>query len=225
VYNKPTHTNLNLNAKSHYHPFNKQAILSTLVHKARALCDEDSLQAKLVFLRDVFKQNGYNDHQIHRSLNRHPHLDQLDNRPNSVTFLPIVGTIFKQISRVLVQHNISSVGLLHMKLSSLLHPVKDHLELRTPGVYRIPRECGKVYILQTGRSVDIRLKEHQRHIQLELLYMLVIAEHSIDQGHCIQFHITSSPAMNTRYIDRIVREAIEIELPLQYQQREGLLLQ
>jgi hypothetical protein len=31
------------------------------VYRARAVCDEDSVQAEVVFLRDVFKQNGYND--------------------------------------------------------------------------------------------------------------------------------------------------------------------
>jgi hypothetical protein len=74
VYHKPTHTNLYLSAKSHRHPSNKQAVLSTLIHRARALCDEDGLQAELVFLKDVFKENGYNDRQIHRALNRRPHL-------------------------------------------------------------------------------------------------------------------------------------------------------
>jgi hypothetical protein len=39
---------------------------ATLIHRARAFCDEDSLQAELVFLMDVLKQNGYNDRQIHR---------------------------------------------------------------------------------------------------------------------------------------------------------------
>jgi hypothetical protein len=61
VYRKPTHTNLYLNTKSHHHPSNIQAVLSTLIHRARALCDKDSLQAELVFLKDVFKENGYND--------------------------------------------------------------------------------------------------------------------------------------------------------------------
>jgi hypothetical protein len=65
VYRKPTHTNLYLNAKSHHHPSNKQAVLSNLIYSTRALCDEDSLQAELVFLGDVFIQNGYNDRQIH----------------------------------------------------------------------------------------------------------------------------------------------------------------
>jgi hypothetical protein len=68
VHRKPTHANLYLNAKSHHHPSNKQATLSTLIHRARALCDEDSLQADLVFLRGVFKQNGYNDRHFHRAL-------------------------------------------------------------------------------------------------------------------------------------------------------------
>jgi hypothetical protein len=185
VYRKPIHTNLYLNAKSHHHPSNKQAVLSTLIHRARALCNEDSLQAELVFPKDVFKENGYNDQQIHRALNLRPHLPQPDNKPHSFAFLPFVGTVFNRISRVLAQHNIKSVGLPHMKLSSHLHPVKDHLGLRTPGVYRIPCECGRVYIGQTGRSVDIRLKEHQRHIRLEHPDKSAIAEHSIDQGHCI----------------------------------------
>jgi hypothetical protein len=164
VYRKPTHANLYLNAKSHHHPSNKQAVLSTLVHRVRALCDEDSLQGELVFPRDVFKQEGYNDRQIHRALNHHTHLDQPDNEPNSVAFLPFVGTIFNHINRSLAQHIIKSVGLPHMKLSSPLHPVKDHLGLRTPGVYRIPCECGRVYIEHMGCSVDITLKEHQQHI-------------------------------------------------------------
>jgi hypothetical protein len=91
----------------------------------------------LVFLKDTFKQNGYNDRQIHRALNHHQHLPQPDNEPNSVAFLPFVATILNRISRVLAQYIFKSVGLAHMKLSSLLHPVKDHLGLRT------------------GRSVDI----------------------------------------------------------------------
>jgi hypothetical protein len=108
-----------------------------------------------------------------------------------------------------------------MKLSSLLRPIKDHLGLRTPGVYRIPCVCGKVYIGQTGRSVDIRMKEHQRHIRLDHPGKSAVAEYSIDQGHRIQFHNASILATKTRYMDRIVREAIEIELHPYNINREG----
>jgi hypothetical protein len=47
-----------LNSGSHDHPFNKHAVLSTLVHRARALCDKDCLHDELVFLRDTFDQNS-----------------------------------------------------------------------------------------------------------------------------------------------------------------------
>ncbi|PNF41399.1 hypothetical protein B7P43_G14428 [Cryptotermes secundus] len=212
VYRKPTHTNLYLNAKSHHHPSSKQAALSTLVHRARALCDQESLRAELEFLKNIFKRNGYNDRQIQRALNRQPNSIQPDDRRGTVAFLPFVGTIFNRISRVLSRHNIKSVGLPPKKISNFLRPVKDHLGLRTPGIYRIPCECGKVYIGQTGRSVDTRLKEHQRHIRLEHPDKSAVAEHSIDLDHRIEFHKTAIITSKSRYLDRIILEAVEIEL-------------
>jgi hypothetical protein len=129
-----------------------------------------------------------------------------------VTRIGELGTTLAVTRRVLARHNIKSVGLPNMKLSSLLRPVKDRLGLRTPGVYRIPCECVRVYTGQTGNSMDIRLKAHQRHIRLELQDKSAVTEHNIDQGQRIQFHNSSILATKTRYMDRIVREAIEIEL-------------
>jgi len=43
VYRKPTHTNLYLNQLSRHHPANKQSVLSSLIHRAKTLCDQDSL--------------------------------------------------------------------------------------------------------------------------------------------------------------------------------------
>jgi hypothetical protein len=141
--------------------------------------------------------------------------------PNSVTFLPFARPIFNPVITVVARYNIKSVGLPHMKLSSLLCPVEDNLGLRTPGAYRIPCKCDSVYIERTSCSADTRLKEHQRHIQLEYRDKLAVAERSISQGHRIQFHITSILATKTRYMDRIVRVAIEIELHSYNSNREG----
>jgi hypothetical protein len=69
--------------------------------------------------------------------------------------------------------------------------------------------------------VDIRLKQHQWHIWLEYLDKLVRAEHSIDQGHHIQFQNSSILATETRYMYCIVREPIEIELHSYNINREG----
>jgi hypothetical protein len=141
----PTHTNLYISVKSRHHPSNKQVVLSTLIHRGKSLCDEDGLQAELVFLREVFKQNGYNRKKTHRALNHCSHAGQPENKPNSVSFLPFVGSVFNRINRVLARHNIKSVGLAHIKLSNLLHPVKDNLGLRKPHVKKNPCECGSLY--------------------------------------------------------------------------------
>jgi hypothetical protein len=145
----------------------------------------------------------------------------VDYSSDKSAFLPFVGTVFNRISRVLARHNIKSVSLPHMKLSSLLRPVKNHRGLRTSGVYRIPCECGRVYSGQTGRSVDVWLKEHQRHIRLEHPDKSTVAEQSIDQGHRIRFHNSSILASKTRYMYSIVREAIEIEFHPYSINREG----
>jgi hypothetical protein len=139
-----------------------------------------------VFLRDVSKQNIYNNQQIYRALNRCPHVGQPENKPNSVAFLPFVRPVFNCISRALAQHNIRSVGLLHIKLLTFLCPVRDNRGLRKQGVCKIPRECGRVYTGQTGRSVDVRLKEHQCYILLEHPDKSAIVEHSI-KGQRILF--------------------------------------
>jgi hypothetical protein len=54
--------------------------------------------------------------------------------------------------------------------------------LKTPCVYSISCECVKVYIGQTGPSVETRVKEHQRHIRLAHPEKSAVAEHSINLG-------------------------------------------
>jgi hypothetical protein len=78
----------------------------------------------------------------------------------SASFIRVTRIGEPGISIVLARHNIKSVGLPHVKLSSLLRPLKDNLGLKTLGVYRIPCECGRVYIGQAGHFMDIRLMEH-----------------------------------------------------------------
>jgi hypothetical protein len=113
---------------------------------------------------------------------------------------------------VLALHKIKSVGLPNITLSSLVRPVNDNLGLRNPDVYKIPCDCGKVCIRQTCRSVDVRLKEHQRHIRLEHSDKSAMAEHSINQGHRILFHNPFILNTSARYMDCIVRVAIEVVL-------------
>jgi hypothetical protein len=142
--------NLQLNPTSHHHPSNKQAVLATLVHRARALCDKESLHDKLKFLKTTFKKNGYSLKQIWCALNAVVRTPKSKGKPSSVAILPYDQTTYGHICRMLGKQNIRSVDWPQRKISNFLCPVKDDLELRTPGVYSIPCECGQVYLGQTG---------------------------------------------------------------------------
>ncbi|XP_071450368.1 uncharacterized protein [Hetaerina americana] len=59
VYRKPTHTDLYLNKRSHHHPAQKRGIISTLVHRATSVSDQEHLEAEIQHLRKTFQQNEY----------------------------------------------------------------------------------------------------------------------------------------------------------------------
>jgi hypothetical protein len=67
---------------------------------------------------------------------------------------------------------------------------------------------------QTGSSIETRVKEHQRHIRLKHLDKSAVAEHITNLGHRIQLQDTTILSTKSRYIDRVIREAIEIQLHL-----------
>jgi len=113
-----------------------------LVHRARPLCDKESLHDELEFLKSTFRENRYSLGQIlctdseNIKAQRYTHLSHSPAICPEDIWLP--------------QQN---VDLLPRKFSNFFCLVKYNLGLRTPGVYIISCKCGQVYIEKTDRSV------------------------------------------------------------------------
>jgi hypothetical protein len=148
------------------------------------------LNQELEFLTTVFKNNGYCTQQIRRAMKPPTNTAKTKDKLISMAYIPYMQATYGILSRMLVKHNIKSIPLPPKKISNCLPPVKDAVGLRTPGIYSIPCECGKVYIGQSGRSIQIRIKEHERHIRLAQTEKSAITEYSINQDHSIKLHDT-----------------------------------
>jgi hypothetical protein len=68
-----------------------------------------------------------------------------DKKPTSMAYIPYINNTYGRLSRMLAKHNIKSVAIPHRKIANYLPQVKDAIGLKTPGIYKIPCECGKVY--------------------------------------------------------------------------------
>jgi hypothetical protein len=136
----------------------KHSVLASLIHRAKTLCDQDSLTQEQEFLTTVFKDNGYSPQQIRRATEPATRIAKANDKLASNAYIPFTQTTYGGLSRMLAKHDIRSVALPLRRIFSYLPPVKDALGLRTPGTFSIPGECGRVYIGQSGGSIQLQIK-------------------------------------------------------------------
>lgn len=216
VYRKPTHTNRYLHADSHHHPATKRGVLSTLAHRASLICDHNSLESEKALLRETFLANGYSGSAVHRALSRFDsstssERNEPSSPPRKTARLPYIKGVTDKIGRLLRRADIRPVFHARNKIGGSLVQVKDRPDpLQDAGVYEIPCSCGLVYIGQTGRTVEERMREHMRHDRLHNIHKSALAQHAAETGHLVNYHETRTLSIEDRWWPRVIKEALEI---------------
>ena len=206
VYREPTHTDRYLNYRTFHHPAIKSSVCRTLVHRAHSIGDDESIGKELDHIKDVLKNNGFPDKKI--LLNAPKPTSKIDNNSTDLVksvYLPYICPASHRIERILRLNNIKVYHSSNQKIHQILFSHKDKT-----GVYRIPCECGLVYIGETGRNLTIRQKEHHNCCVKEKCEISAIAKHAWTYDHRINWDKSVLLAPVDKYFAWKTRESIEI---------------
>lgn len=136
-----------------------------------------------------------------------------------------MGTASHKLQRILKSANIEVRHRSTKKLFSTLHTHKDQKPKGTqPGIYRIPCDCGKVYIGETGRSFNTRIKEHKTCHRRNEWEKSAIVKHAQQHQHNIQWEDSKLITTIKHWHTRRIREAIEIKQHNTVPQDNGLFI-
>ena len=103
----------------------------------------------------------------------------------STAVLPYIKGVSEVLRHCLKKQGVCTVFKSDTTLRSHLVRPKDAFEpTKKDGVtYKIPRECDKVYIGETGRAMKERIKEQDRDIWLAGTQTSAVSEHANKTGH------------------------------------------
>ena len=203
VYRKSTHTDRYLHFDSHHPVHVKRGVVKCLFNRAEKVTTEvEDLEGEREHLKEVFGWNGYPKSFISNSTNRDGTQDQSSADEVRVV-IPYVRGLSEDIRRVCRQFGIRTVFKSAPTLREKLTRVKDKLPMGKLSnvVYQVPCTCGKIYIGETVRRLDTRLKEHKDACICGQLDKSAIAEHAWSEHHPILWE-------STKVIDRANRQDI-----------------
>ena len=183
VYRKPTHTDQYLAYDSHHPQSVKRGIVKCLFDRAKHLTSKPSaISEEKKHLSSVLVSNGYPSSFVRKLTKTTKPIANKEptQKFKSTLVLPYIKGVSEVLRRCLQQQGIRTVLKSDTTLRSHLVRPKDALEptKRDGVVYKIPCECGKVYIGETGRAMQDRIKEHDRDIRLARTQNSAVSEHA-----------------------------------------------
>lgn len=149
---------------------------------------------------------------MHLSLNKNNKNIKYQNLSTPKVSLPYIKDTTDKITKILNKHNIdvsfTPANTIRQLFNSVKDPINPNLQ---KGVYVIPCSCGKEYIGETSRSLNIRIKEHTVDLRRERTSKSSLAEHVHSSSQYIYMEEVKLVRKEEHYLKRKIKEAIEIE--------------
>jgi hypothetical protein len=162
VYWKNTHTGKYIQENSHHHLAHKIGVIDTLAIRAKRISDTSHMDCKLEHFVKVFKNNGYEELIIRKSIDKSQTRRWIEGRNDDVLKsikLPYIQGTTDKIANILHKKQIRVLFSPPNTLRTMLDYAKYRIDpKKSKGVHSIPCDCGKVYIGEIGHSIHTRLK-------------------------------------------------------------------
>ena len=217
VYRKPTHNNQYLAYDSHHPQSVKRSIVKCLYERAKCfVTNPPSSPRRKKHLSSVLVSNGYPFSFLQKLTRTEKPNNSAEpvNEFKATAVLPYVKGLSEQLRHCLQQQGVRVVFKSKTTLRSQRVRLKDVVgPAKQDGVvYRIPCECGKVHIGETGGPMQDRIKEYNRDIRLARTDTSAVSEHA--PQHRTQATLERSKVFDRDpyYYMRRVKEAIHIRL-------------
>lgn len=230
-YQKPIATNRFLNFFSHNPVHQKIGIVYNLVDRAILLADERFHTSNLEKIKIILNNNNYPADFVQKNINnRLTFLKNRDkNHSNNIKIanqryysrqtkvvLPFIPHITPNIQKILKKYNILTVFRSSNKLNSIIKLGKDPVNNSDLNdvVYKICcKQCEKIYIGQTKRTLKTRINEHKKDIdKINQANLNVISKHRIDNNHDFDWDTVKILDKEPNLQKRLISEMFHIHL-------------
>ena len=199
VHRKPTNAENYIHFFSFHSPQVKSNVIVNFVIRAYRICDPEYIDKEISHLKRIFLKLCYPEHFIEKAITKArkrffipspPQVHHKDSKFLSVPYHPNLEALQRkfnarskgQVSIVFNYNNTIRSKLTHNKVGKVVN--------NKVGVYQVPcKDCDKSYFGETGRGLNIRLKEHQRSYEL-MANNNVLVRHSFDEDHMINWEGT-----------------------------------
>ena len=248
VYRKKTHTDQYLYFTSHHPLQHKLGVIRTLFDRCvDIVSEEEDRRKEEQHVVEALKQCGYPEWSFRRvrkqfstKLERKREKNQRKEgeRSRGQVILPYVKGVTEGVSRIFNKHSVSTaVKPLQTLRNILVHP-KDNIDPldRSKIVYRIAcRSCDTVYIGETGRKLDTRVKEQEKDVytnrmkaytryskkeSLTEINKSAITDHVNQHNHDIDWDSVSVVDRESDWKTRTIKEAVHIRTNRQVMNRD-----